>query len=190
MGISNTIPPSRLIQPGVCTSSTRPTSPFEGQAIYETDTDLMLIWNGTAWVETVSMLTKAPRGIVQLVQSTGTTTATATEAVTLTLPSFTAVANRYYRITYFEPYMETLAANVEVNVRIRMTNLAGAVIARGVTFIDVINRESQAQALVVKTLTAGATVVVATIQSAGGNTYAYGDATYPRQLVVEDIGAA
>ena len=50
MGISNTIPPSRLIQPGVCTSSTRPTSPFEGQAIYETDTDLMLIWNGTAWV--------------------------------------------------------------------------------------------------------------------------------------------
>ena len=50
MGISNTIPPSRLIQPGVCTSSTRPTTPFEGQAIFETDTDRMYIWNGTAWV--------------------------------------------------------------------------------------------------------------------------------------------
>ena len=50
MGISNTIPPSRLIQPGVCTSSTNPTSPFEGQMIYETDTDLLKIWNGTAWI--------------------------------------------------------------------------------------------------------------------------------------------
>ncbi len=49
MGISNTIPPSRLIQPGVCTSGTRPTAPFEGQMIYETDTDVLAIWNGTAW---------------------------------------------------------------------------------------------------------------------------------------------
>ena len=50
MGITNNIPPSRLIQPGVCTSTTRPASPFEGQAIFETDTDRMLIWNGTVWV--------------------------------------------------------------------------------------------------------------------------------------------
>ena len=55
MGISNTIPPSRLIQPGVCTSSTRPTSPFEGQVIYETDTDRTLVWSGSAWVGTGSL---------------------------------------------------------------------------------------------------------------------------------------
>jgi hypothetical protein len=49
MPITNYLPSSRLIQPGVCTSSTRPASPFEGQAIYETDTDMMAIWNGSAW---------------------------------------------------------------------------------------------------------------------------------------------
>jgi hypothetical protein len=37
------------LKPGVCTSSTRPSSPFEGQMIYETDTDILAIWNGTAW---------------------------------------------------------------------------------------------------------------------------------------------
>jgi len=37
-------------RPGVCTSSTRPTAPYEGQQIYETDTDKTLFWNGSAWV--------------------------------------------------------------------------------------------------------------------------------------------
>ena len=31
------------------TSSTRPTSPIAGQIIYETDTTLYQMWNGTAW---------------------------------------------------------------------------------------------------------------------------------------------
>ena len=37
-------------RPGVCTSSTRPTAPYEGQQIYETDTDKTLVWNGSAWL--------------------------------------------------------------------------------------------------------------------------------------------
>jgi len=36
-------------RPGVCTSSTRPTAPYEGQQIYETDTDMLAVWNGAAW---------------------------------------------------------------------------------------------------------------------------------------------
>ena len=46
MAISNN---ARGSQPGVCTSSTRPTAPYEGQTIYETDTDLTYIWGGSAW---------------------------------------------------------------------------------------------------------------------------------------------
>jgi len=49
MGISQQLAASRLIQPGVCTSSTRPASPYEGQCIYETDTDKLLVYNGSAW---------------------------------------------------------------------------------------------------------------------------------------------
>jgi hypothetical protein len=36
----------------ICTSTTRPASPFEGQTIYETDTDLSLTYTGAAWVQT------------------------------------------------------------------------------------------------------------------------------------------
>ena len=49
MPLSNYLPNSRISQAGVCTSATRPASPYEGQMIYETDTDKVLVWNGTGW---------------------------------------------------------------------------------------------------------------------------------------------
>ena len=36
------------------TSSTRPASPATGKAYYETDTNKVIIWNGSAWTELVS----------------------------------------------------------------------------------------------------------------------------------------
>lgn len=33
----------------ICTSSTRPGSPFNGQFIYETDTDITRVWDGAVW---------------------------------------------------------------------------------------------------------------------------------------------
>ena len=50
VGISQQIGSSSLSKPGVCTSSTRPATPYEGQMIYETDTDKVLVWNGSAWL--------------------------------------------------------------------------------------------------------------------------------------------
>jgi hypothetical protein len=38
------------LRPGVCTSTNRPSTPFDGMLIYETDTDLVRIWNGSSWV--------------------------------------------------------------------------------------------------------------------------------------------
>lgn len=40
---------SQGLKPGVVTSSNRPANPFDGMMIYETDTNLVRIWNGTAW---------------------------------------------------------------------------------------------------------------------------------------------
>ena len=34
----------------ICTSGTRPASPFAGQQIYETDTSRLLVYSGSAWV--------------------------------------------------------------------------------------------------------------------------------------------
>lgn len=49
MPLSSVLGAQSLVKPGVCTSSTRPASPYEGQTIYETDTDLVKSYNGSAW---------------------------------------------------------------------------------------------------------------------------------------------
>lgn len=48
MALSSSIPNS-ILKPGVCTSVTRPSNPYIGQFIYETDTKALLVWSGTAW---------------------------------------------------------------------------------------------------------------------------------------------
>lgn len=48
MGISNV---ASNLRPGICTSTTRPTTPYEGQVIYETDTNRTLVWDNSAWVD-------------------------------------------------------------------------------------------------------------------------------------------
>ena len=49
MPLSRYIETSNLARPGVCTSTTRPASPYEGMVIYESDTDKLLFWNGASW---------------------------------------------------------------------------------------------------------------------------------------------
>ena len=51
MGLTNQIGASSLIKPGVIdNTAARPASPYEGQVIFQKDTDQLLVWNGTAWV--------------------------------------------------------------------------------------------------------------------------------------------
>ena len=52
------------LRTGVCTSTNRPTTPYEGQVIYETDTDLTFVWNGTAWLYLSTPQTSAIGGTV------------------------------------------------------------------------------------------------------------------------------
>jgi hypothetical protein len=49
MGISAGLGTAGL-QPAVCTSTTRPAAPYEGQMIYETDTNRLVLYNGSSWV--------------------------------------------------------------------------------------------------------------------------------------------
>lgn len=61
----------------VCTSGTRPSAPAEGLTIYETDTDRVLTYNGTAWVLPVNV----PRGVLgKTVKSDADQTGITTEA--------------------------------------------------------------------------------------------------------------
>lgn len=69
MGISNV---SSGLRSGVCTSTTRPTAPYEGQTIFETDTDRMLVWNGTTWVIPNQTTTNLPALELIKTQTIGT----------------------------------------------------------------------------------------------------------------------
>ena len=65
MGISNV---SNGLRSGVCTSTTRPTAPYEGQMIYETDTDLTFIWGGSAWQQVSGSTAVGNSGLVYITQ--------------------------------------------------------------------------------------------------------------------------
>jgi hypothetical protein len=52
MAISGVTGAQSVIRPGVCTSSTKPASPYNGQMIYMTDTKQTAVWDGTVWLPT------------------------------------------------------------------------------------------------------------------------------------------
>lgn len=58
------------LRPGVCLSTTRPTTPYEGQMIYETDTDLTYVYGGTAWQQISGGTAVGNGGLVYIKQQT------------------------------------------------------------------------------------------------------------------------
>ena len=50
MPLSSVVGAQSIVKPGVCTSTTKPASPFDGQVIYMTDVDQSAVWDGTSWV--------------------------------------------------------------------------------------------------------------------------------------------
>ena len=75
MPLSSVLGAQSLVRPGVCTSSTRPASPFEGQVIYETDTDLVQVYNGSGWKALGRMVPSTNGAVLQVIQGTTTTAA-------------------------------------------------------------------------------------------------------------------
>jgi len=119
-------------------------------------------------------------------------TATTTETVSITASTFTAIANRLYKITYYESAVN-IPAGVGNNAlqKIRLTNAAGTQFQANQPF----NVTAVAQGLtlvctVITTLSAGSTVIVGTATVSSGTTIWYRSGTIPAQILVEDIGPA
>jgi hypothetical protein len=105
--------------------------------------------------------------------------------VQITGSSFTAVAGRYYRITYFEPNI--VQGTGYFTFRIRQTNLAGTVLNTSYNTAGT-GIDRQAMMIWVGTFSAGTVNVVATAaQTSGTGTLGRG-ATTVAYLLVEDIG--
>jgi hypothetical protein len=109
MGITNNIPPSRLIQPGVIdNAAARPASPFEGQCIFQKDTDQLLVWNGTAWV-IPNQTTTNPTGL-ELITS-GSLSGTTTDFVgcfTNTYDNYLIVMDKLFSTANLDIYFQFL----------------------------------------------------------------------------------
>lgn len=143
-------------------------------------------------VLTADQQNRFPRGIMAYVQNTSNATITTTEAVTLTAASFTAVANRYYKITYHESAATTPAGATNYCLSgIRITSATGTKLMGAQ--LQNSGASQVANTLVttwVGTLSAGSTVIVATGAVNAGTVTWYRGAEFPAFLVVEDIGPA
>ena len=104
------------LRSGVCSSTTRPTTPYEGQMIYETDTDMVAIWNGSAWRYIAA--TTPTNGTVLQVQ-----TASLTGTVSMATTTWTTLTNLSAQIT---PRSSSSKVLVTVNIHAYSTTSNGA----------------------------------------------------------------
>ena len=129
MPLSSVLGASSVIKPGVCTSTTRPSVPYEGQLIYETDTDRVASYNGSAWVYTHSS------GLVVVKSETAFSTASSVTADGVFTSSYTnyMVIVRYETNTtnsvFFKLRVSASSASTNYNYQTLAasdTTLAGA----------------------------------------------------------------
>jgi hypothetical protein len=141
---------------------------------------------------TAAQANRFPRGIMALTVATSNFTMSTSEAVSITASTFTAVANRYYKVTYYEPGLSNIAgAGNDIQARIRLTNTSGTQFGYGL--IEMSGATAAVNSLnvvVITTFTAGSIVVVGTLQSNTGAPLAIRSATIPGLISVEDIGPA
>ena len=142
---------------------------------------------------TAAQMNLLPRGIMtDIVTSTVSYNLTTSYVVQLTSGSFTAVAGRLYKITYYEPVSKgsSFAGTVTNDFQIKngATVLSGTSAPGGQTN----TLYSGVTCMYVGTLSAGATVITTTALtgSTTGTPQLQRAATQPAFLIIEDIGAA
>lgn len=135
---------------------------------------------------TAAQQNRFPRGIMAYNTATATDSTVTAEEVQISSVTFTAVANRLYRLTYYEPaFGGTTAAGM--TMRIRLTNISGTVQQTG----QVYNNSSYQQGGIVigyTTYSAGSVTLVATLQNSAGTGSAVRSSTSFAFLSVEDVG--
>ena len=128
-----------------------------------------------------------PFGVVSYTPRTTTSTPITSIAVQITANTFTAIANRNYKITYFEPLLSnSTTADMSLSILLGATQLQGSVTNVNASF------SNTGICQIVTTFTAGSvTTLTANLRTpSGGNGTAARGATTPGFLLVEDIGPA
>ena len=148
-------------------------------------------------VLTADQQNRFPRGVMARAVSSTTFSLSGTEVVATGMDvTFTAVANRLYRITYVEPEVDfNGTAGSYFYMRIRKNNASGAVIQSVVFQQGAAYSAGVGMTLITTdTFTAGTHQLVGTMVKggAGGNLSVYRDTVnaFYASIIVEDIGLA
>ena len=146
----------------------------------------------TGSILTADQQNRFPRGIMAQASGTGNVSVGTTEAVTITASTFTAVANRYYRLTYFEPIATPDAgAGNWIQLKIRLNNATGAIYAAAQSQATGATAGTAVVTLTsIATFSAGSVVLVGTAQVNAGTGALYRSGDFIGRILVEDIGPA
>jgi hypothetical protein len=137
---------------------------------------------------TAAQQNRFPRGIMARGVQTTSQFGIGAETQVVASGTFTAVANRFYKITFILPYTYKTTTGL-VKARIRKTNTTGTIYQE--YNITRVNDQIWAHTVeVVTTLDAGSIEVVGTLVVSAGTINNEPAATYPCQIIVEDIGPA
>ena len=183
MGISQQIGASSLIKAGVIdNTANRPASPYEGQVIYQKDTDEILAYNGSSWTRPWNM----PWGVVA--NTIGTTNTITSGILTPLNTTFTAVANRTYKISAIHPTIGSVIGD-----RLILSFKAnGTTVQRYVDHAihSAFASYTHVQGFYASTFTAGSVTITVEWNKQTGNIAPNASANEKHQLLIEDIGPA
>ena len=145
-------------------------------------------------VFTADQANRFPRGVMALATSTTSYTLTTSEVIATGMTvTFTAVANRYYRITYFEPQGQTASVASNTQLTLRQTNATGTVLQNTIFQNESAATDQQGiTCMRTMTFSAGSITVVGTAKcnSTTGAPQLIRDSNRQAQLLIEDIGPA
>ncbi len=164
----------------ICTSTTRPASPFEGQRIYQTDDNKEFIWDGAAWYSP---------GLQVVASKTATQTGVGGSFTDVTSLSatWTAVSSRYYKTTvYFPKLVQNTSSGY---AQFQITDASNTTKQSSVEYPPSGDYFTSSMFLLETGLSGSVTRKVRATTSAG-TLDIYGGSTQPTYIIVEDIGPA
>jgi hypothetical protein len=163
------------------TSSTRPASPGEGSAVYETDTDKLMVYTTatTGWQPPWNLPWGRIAHAVQTSAQTGIG-ASLTDLTSLTA-TITMVANRYYKVTLFVPFSQVAADGAAILA----IDQAGTQIASS-GFTAAVGYFTEHAAAI--TTGSGSVTIKGRASTSAGTLSTNVAATSPALLLIEDVG--
>lgn len=165
-----------------CLSSGRPSSPPAGMTIYETDTNRVLCWNGSAWTPPSNL----PWGTLGYAAQTASQSGFATESdIAGVSVTFTAEASRRYRTTLRIPVAECMS----VSLLAAFINDGGGRIGQGNESVGAGGATNHTVTTVTSGVS-GSQTHKGRFWSSGGSATLTASAGVPIWIMVEDIGHA